>query len=205
MQKFGVRIFEGYGTTETSPVISVNTPMFYKNGTVGRLLPQIDYRLEKTPGVTAGGRLFIKGDNVMMGYIKADKPEILQKADEWYDTGDIIEIDEDGFLHINGRAKRFAKIGGGMVSLTAVEQAIDEIYTDAKQGVIAVADDKKGEKLVLITNVEKADIQDLQKHFRTQGLSELWIPKEVVYFKNPPLLGSGKFDYIAAEEMYKTM
>ena len=202
MQKFGVRIFEGYGTTETSPVISVNTPMFYKNGTVGRLLPQIDYRLEKTAGVTNGGRLFIKADNVMMGYIKADKPEILQKADEWYDTGDIVEIDEDGFLHINGRAKRFAKIGGEMVSLTAVEQVIDEIYTDAKQGVIAVADDKKGEKLVLITNAEKADIHDMQKHFRTQGLSELWIPKEVIYMKTPPLLGSGKFDYITAAQMY---
>ena len=205
MQKFGVRIFEGYGTTETSPVISVNTPMFYKNGTVGRLLPQIDYRLEKTAGVTNGGRLFIKADNVMMGYIKADKPETLQKADEWYDTGDIVEIDEDGFLHINGRAKRFAKIGGEMVSLTAVEQVIDEIYTEAKQGVIAVADDKKGEKLVLITNAEKADIHDLQKHFRTQGLSELWIPKEVIYMKTPPLLGSGKFDYITAAEMYKTI
>lgn len=202
MQKFGVRIFEGYGTTETSPVISVNTPMFYKNGTVGRLLPQIDYRLEKTAGVTNGGRLFIKADNVMMGYIKADKPEILQKADEWYDTGDIVEIDEDGFLHINGRAKRFAKIGGEMVSLTAVEQVIDEIYTDAKQGVIAVADDKKGEKLVLITNAEKADIHDLQKHFRTRGLSELWIPKEVIYMKTPPLLGSGKFDYMTAAQMY---
>ena len=203
MHKFGVRIFEGYGTTETSPVISVNTPMFYKNGTVGRFLPGINYKLEKITGVTEGGRLSVKADNVMLGYVKADNPGVLQKADEWYDTGDIVEVDDDGFLHIKGRAKRFAKIGGEMVSLTAVEQVLDGLYSEAKQGIIAVSDDKKGEKLVLITNNEKADIHDLQKYFRKQGLSELWIPKEVVYMKNPPLLGSGKFDYITAKDVYE--
>ena len=190
MQKFGVRIFEGYGTTETSPVISVNTPMFYRSGTVGRFLPQISHKLEKISGVEDGGKLLIKGDNVMMGYIKAEKPCVLQKADEWYDTGDIVEIDGEGFLHIKGRAK-----------LTAVEQVLDRLYPENKQGIIAVSDDKKGEKLVLITNNEKADIHDLQKYFRKQGLSELWIPKEVMYMKKPPLLGSGKFDYISAREL----
>lgn len=203
MQKFGVRIFEGYGTTETSPVISVNTPMFYKSGTVGRFLPQIKYRLDKVSGVKDGGKLLVKADNVMMGYIKPDKPEILQKADEWYDTGDIIQVDEDGFIHINGRAKRFAKIGGEMVSLTAIEQILDEMYPEAKQGIIAVSDDKKGEKPVLITNAENADIKEIQKYFKAQGLSELWIPKEIIYMKNPPLLGSGKFDYITAETLYE--
>ena len=202
MQKFGVRIFEGYGTTETAPVISVNTPMFYKYGTVGRFLPQINYRLEKISGVDNGGKLLIKADNVMMGYIKPDKPEYLQKADEWYDTGDIVEVDTDGFIHISGRAKRFAKIGGEMVSLTAVEQILDSLYTDAQQGVIAVSDEKKGEKLVLITNRENTNVMELQKHFRKQGLSELWIPKEVIFLKNPPILGSGKFDYVAAVEIY---
>ncbi|MBQ8481356.1 MAG: acyl-[Alphaproteobacteria bacterium] len=202
MQKFGVRIFEGYGTTETSPVISVNTPMFYRNDTVGRFLPQIEHRLEKVNGVDNGGKLLVKADNVMMGYIKPEKPEVLQKADVWYDTGDIVQIDEDGFIHISGRAKRFAKIGGEMVSLTAIEQILDEMYPDAKQGIIAVSDDKKGEKLVLITNIENTNVKEIQKYFRIQGLSDLWIPKEILYIKSPPLLGSGKFDYVTAEAKY---
>ena len=203
MQKFGVRIFEGYGTTETSPVISVNTPMFYKKGTVGRFLPQIKYKLDKIAGVEEGGKLLIKADNVMLGYIMSDKPQILQKAEEWYDTGDIVKVDEDGFICIQGRVKRFAKIGGEMVSLFAIEQVLDEMDDDAKQGVIAVSDDKKGEKLVLITNSENADINFIRQYFREHGLSELWIPKEVVYMKNPPMLGSGKFDYITAKQQYE--
>lgn len=203
MQKFGVRIFEGYGTTETSPVISVNTPMFYKRGTVGRLLPQISYHTEKVSGVERGGKLSIKADNVMLGYMKADKPGILQKSEEWYDTGDIIDVDEDGFIHILGRAKRFAKIGGEMVSLTAVEHVIDDIYPDAKQGVVVVSDDNKGEKTVLITNAVQADINQIRQHFQKSGISELWCPKEIVYTKNPPLLGSGKFDYVTAQHEYE--
>lgn len=203
MQKFGVRIFEGYGTTETSPVISVNTPMFYKKGTVGRFLPQIKYKLDKVSGVEEGGKLLIKADNVMLGYVMPDKPQMLQKAEEWYDTGDIVQIDKDGFINIKGRAKRFAKIGGEMVSLSAVEQVLDEMYDDAKQGVFAVADDKKGEKLVFVTNNENADIHSVRQYFHEQGLSELWIPKEVVYMKNPPMLGSGKFDYLTAKQQYE--
>ncbi|MBR1601035.1 MAG: AMP-binding protein [Alphaproteobacteria bacterium] len=203
MQKFGVRILEGYGTTETSPVISVNTPMFYQSGSVGRFLPRIDYRLEKVIGVEDGGKLLIKADNVMMGYIKPEKPDLLQTVGVWYDTGDIVKIDENGFIHIKGRAKRFAKIGGEMVSLTAIEQVLDELYPDAKQGIISVSDDKKGEKIIFVTDAENADIDDIQKYFRMNGLSELWIPKEVLYVKNPPLLGSGKFDYINAEIQYK--
>lgn len=203
MNKFGVRIFEGYGTTETSPVISVNTPMFYKENTVGRFLPNIEYEIQPLEGVQTGGCLQIKGDNVMLGYIKADKPNVLQKATEWYDTGDIVEVDTDGFIHILGRAKRFAKIGGEMVSLTAVEQVLDQLYPEAKQGVIAIADERKGEKIVVITSAEDASLSAVQKYFRTQNISELWMPKEVIYMKKPPLLGSGKFDYQQAKAMYE--
>ncbi len=202
MKKFGVRIFEGYGTTETSPVISVNTPMFCKEGTVGRFLPKIEYELQPVAGVENGGRLQVKGDNVMLGYMKADKPNVLEKAAEWYDTGDIVEVDADGFIHIQGRAKRFAKIGGEMVSLTAVEQIIDKLYPDAKQGVITVTDEKKGERIVLITSADSASLSELHKYFKKQNVSELWMPKEVVYMKTPPLLGSGKFDYLKAKAMY---
>ena len=203
MNKFGVRIFEGYGTTETSPVISVNTPMFYKENTVGRFLPNIEYEIQPLDGVQTGGCLQIKGDNVMLGYIKADKPNVLQKASEWYDTGDIVEVDTDGFIHILGRAKRFAKIGGEMVSLTAVEQVLDQLYPEAKQGVIAIADERKGEKIVVITSAEDASLSAVQKYFRTQNISELWMPKEVIYMKKPPLLGSGKFDYQQAKAIYE--
>ena len=203
MKKFGVRIFEGYGTTETSPVLAVNTPMFCKENTVGRLLPHIEYRLQKVNGVAEGGRLEVKGDNVMLGYMRADKPRVLEKAGEWYDTGDIVSVDTDGFVTICGRAKRFAKIGGEMISLTAVEQLLDELYPDIKQGIIAVEDEKKGEKLVLITASDKASVAEIKKYFQKQGVSELWIPREIIYTATPPLLGSGKFDYIAAAQLYE--
>lgn len=202
MQKFGVRIFEGYGTTETSPVLAVNTPMFYKTGTVGRFLSRIEYKLEAVKGIDEGGRLSVKAENVMQGYILPDAPNKLQKADEWYDTGDIVAVDDDGFVQICGRVKRFAKIGGEMVSLSAVEQLIDELYVDAKQGIIAVNDEKKGEKLVLITSAEKADCAEVARYFKEREMSELWVPKEIVYTKNPPVLGSGKFDYLAAQKQY---
>ena len=201
LKKFGVRIFEGYGATETSPVISVNTPMFYCEGTVGRFLPRIEHRLQPVNGVAQGGRLEVKGDNIMLGYMLADSPNTLQPAGEWYDTGDIVSIDADGFISIEGRAKRFAKIGGEMVSLTAVEQLLDALYPDAKQGIVALEDEKKGEKLVFITSAENADTAQIRRHFQEQGISELWIPREVVYMKNPPLLGSGKFDYQTAAEL----
>ncbi len=203
MKKFGVRILEGYGTTETSPVISVNTPMYFKENTVGRLLPQQQYKLEKVTGVEEGGRLLLKGDNVMFGYILPQEPHTVQKGPEWYDTGDIVSFDNEGFLQIMGRAKRFAKIGGEMVSLTAVEQLLDELYPQAKQGIIAVEDEKKGEKLVLITSAEEADLPTIRKYFQAQGISELWMPKEVRFMKNPPLLGTGKFDYLSAKKMYE--
>jgi acyl-[acyl-carrier-protein]-phospholipid O-acyltransferase/long-chain-fatty-acid--[acyl-carrier-protein] ligase len=176
--------------------------MFCKEGTVGRFLPKIEYVLQPVAGVENGGRLQVKGDNVMLGYMKADKPNVLEKAAEWYDTGDIVEVDADGFIHIQGRAKRFAKIGGEMVSLTAVEQIIDKLYPDAKQGVITVTDEKKGERIVLITSADSASLSELHKYFKKQNVSELWMPKEVVYMKTPPLLGSGKFDYLKAKAMY---
>lgn len=202
MNKFGVRIFEGYGTTETSPVISVNTPMYYRENTVGRLLPKIEYKLQKLKGIEVGGKLLIKSDTVMLGYMKADKPNVLLPSEEWYDTGDIVDVDVDGFVSILGREKRFAKIAGEMISLSAVEQLVDELYPDVKNGVISVDDERKGEKLILISSSENISIKDLQKYFRKKGISELWIPKEIIYMKNPPLLGSGKFNYVEVTNLY---
>ena len=202
MKKFGIRILEGYGATETSPVISLNTPMHFKEDSVGRIMPGMEYRLEKVAGVEEGKKLWVKGDNIMQGYMKYDAPGVLQPLDNgWYDTGDIVSIDDEGYITIKGRVKRFAKIGGEMVSLTAVEQVLDKLYPQTLQGILTQPDEKKGEQLVLITNKEDADIKTIREYFRNQGLSELWMPKKVIYRKDIPVLGSGKIDYVTAQTL----
>ena len=202
MEKFGVRIMEGYGATETSPVLCLNTPMYIRKGTVGRFLPGINYRLEKVEGVDEGGRLFVQGDNIMQGYIRAEKPGKLEPPkDRWYDTGDIVDVDEEGFVKILGRAKRFAKIAGEMVSLTAVETILEQLYPGSLQGIVTIPDEMKGEQLVLITDREDADVSQIRAFFKESGLSELWIPKQVVYTPTPPVMGTGKFDYMTATKM----
>jgi len=176
--------------------------MNIKQGTVGRFVPHINYKIKAVPGVKNGGQLWVQGDNVMLGYMKAEKPGKLQPAkDHWYDTGDIVSIDEDGFISIHGRAKRFAKIAGEMVSLTSVEQAVDQLYSGSVQGILTEPDVKKGEQLILITNHEKPSVTELRKFFKEKGFSELWIPKNVIYMKHPPVLGTGKFDYQTAKKL----
>ena len=202
MKKFGVRLMEGYGATETAPVISLNVPIMSSVGTSGRLLPGMTCRLKKMTGIETGAELWVRGDNIMMGYMKPDKPGVLQPPkDGWYATGDIVELDEDGFVRILGRAKRFAKIAGEMVSLTAVEQAIEKLYPGFVQGIITVPDEKKGERMILITSCETAGIGDIQKAFRQKGYSDLWLPRQVIYMKKPPVSGTGKFNYIEAREV----
>ena len=134
--------------------------------------------------------------------MKSDNPGKLQPTkDHWYDTGDIVSVDSDGFISIQGRAKRFAKIAGEMVSLTSVEQAVDQLYSGAVQGILTEPDEKKGEQLVLITNHEKPSVAEIRKFFKEKGFSELWIPKNVIYMKHPPVLGTGKFDYQTAKKL----
>ena len=202
MQKFGVRILQGYGATETSPVIALNTPMYYKQNCVGRILPGIQYKLRKIPGVTQGGELIVTGDNVMQGMMRSDKPLKLEKInDKTYATGDIVQIDEDGFISICGRLKRFAKVAGEMVSLTAVEQILDKLYPNETQGIVTIPHDRKGEELIFITSHQGCNLPEVREFMRSCGVSELWIPKQVKYMKNPPKLGTGKFDYQAAGQL----
>jgi len=198
-ERFGIRIFEGYGTTEASPALTMNTPLCYKPGTVGQFIPGISYRLEPVPG-TAGGRLFFRGPNRMMGYYLPDRPGILVDSGEWYDTGDIVSVDDQGFVSILGRAKRFAKIAGEMVSLAAIEEAV----AGAASGEVAVVSrphPSKGEELVLFTADPALKAEAVRNALRARGLSDLCVPRQVRLCTPFPLLGSGKPDLVALQEI----
>lgn len=200
-ENFGVRIFEGYGATETAPILSINTPMHNRAGSVGRLMPGIRYRLEEITGIKGGGKLWVAGPNVMKGYYLLDAPgQIVPPPNGWYDTGDIVEIDNEGYLFIRGRAKRFAKIGGEMVSLTAVEEYISQLWPDHAHAVVPIADAKKGEQLVLITTHPAANRNDLIAYVQEHGLGELNIPRTILFVDEIPHLGTGKTDYVALRE-----
>ena len=194
-EKFGLRILEGYGVTECSPVMALSTPMFNKFGSVGRILPGMEARLDKVEGVTEGGRLVVSGPNVMVGYLKAERPGVLEPPPGgWHDTGDIVTIDPQGFVTIKGRAKRFAKVGGEMISLAAVEALAVELWPDDLSAVVAVPDMRKGERLILATQKKNATRSDFMTFAKQQHAADLMIPSEVMIFDKLPLLGSGKVD-----------
>jgi acyl-[acyl-carrier-protein]-phospholipid O-acyltransferase/long-chain-fatty-acid--[acyl-carrier-protein] ligase len=204
LEKFGMRILEGYGVTETGPVLAVNTPMFNKFGTVGRLLPGMQARLEKVEGVEEGGRLYVKGPNVMLGYLRADHPSKLEPPPEgWYDTGDIVAMDPQGYIAIKGRAKRFAKVGGEMISLAAVEMLAAELWPNYISAVVAVPDARKGERLILVTDKHGATRADFQAYARSKHASELMFPAEIIVLDKLPLLGSGKPDLLALQKFMR--
>lgn len=204
MDKFGIRILEGYGATETSPVAAVNTPMFYKAGTVGRLLPSMQYKLEHIPGIENAGKLHLYGENIMQGYLLADQPGKLVPpssiyGEGWYDTGDIAHVDEEQYVSIRGRSKRFAKISGEMISLTATEQLIHDIWPDAQHAIVSIPDEKKGEQLILITTHENANSRELIS--KAKGVSSLTLPKRFITVEQVPVLATGKVNYPAATEL----
>jgi acyl-[acyl-carrier-protein]-phospholipid O-acyltransferase / long-chain-fatty-acid--[acyl-carrier-protein] ligase len=202
MEKFGLRILEGYGVTETAPALALNTPMFNKFGTVGRLLPGMEARLEKVEGVEEGGRLFVRGPNVMLGYLKAENPGVLEPpAEGWHDTGDIVTINEQGFVAIKGRAKRFAKIGGEMISLAAVEAMAVELWPNTPLAVVAVPDLRKGERLILLTEQKGATRSELLAFAKARHAADLMIPADVWVEEKLPMLGSGKVDMMAVAKL----
>ncbi|MEZ5787933.1 MAG: acyl-[ACP]--phospholipid O-acyltransferase [Xanthobacteraceae bacterium] len=195
VEKFALRILEGYGVTETAPVLAINTPMYNRFGTVGRIMPGMEARLEPVPGVPDGGRLYVRGPNVMLGYVRAEKPGQLEPVlDGWHDTGDIVSIDRDGFITIKGRAKRFAKVGGEMVSLAAVEAMATECWPDALSAAATAPDARKGERIILVTQQRDATREAFRTAAKRKGMSELAIPSEIVIVQQIPLLGSGKID-----------
>ncbi len=204
MDKFGVRILEGYGVTETAPVLAINTPLSNKSGTVGRLAPLMEARLDPVPGIEEGGRLYVRGPNVMLGYMRTENPGVLEPpAEGWHDTGDIVTIDAQGYISIKGRAKRFAKIAGEMVSLSAVEALSAELWPSLVTIVVAIPDARKGERLVLLTTDKTVARDAFQRHVKAKGVSDLNVPAEVLVVDSIPLLGSGKPDYVTATKLVK--
>ena len=206
MKKFGIRIIEGYGVTETSPVISVNAPLIFKYDTVGLPMPNIEYYLEPVVGIENGGRLFVKGPNIMLGYLLHNSdgkiiPPISDRGEGWHDTGDIVDIDEEGYFSILGRAKRFAKLGGEMISLTAVEELAMQTWPDANHAAVSIEDDKKGEKIILVTDQHDANRKAFQDTTRRLKYSEIYIPKKIVFADQLPILGTGKTDYFLLTKM----
>lgn len=208
IEKFGIKIFEGYGVTEAAPVLSFNNPIHDKTGTVGRLLSGIEYYLQPVEGIAEGGKLCIKGPNVMLGYIKSGNPGIIEPThmtelgEGWYDTGDIVTIDLEGFITILGRAKRFAKVAGEMISLGGVEQLLAKCDPEHSHAVISIEDPKKGERIIAFTTHKTLSKEDLIPILHQMQLSELHLPKEIIYIDAVPVLGSGKIDYKTLLNIY---
>ena len=204
-RKFGIRILEGYGATECSPIIAVNTLMAPSVGTAGRFLPGIEWKLEPVEGVAEGGRLLVRGPNIMKGYLNADAHARFAALGGWYDTGDIVHVDEDGFVHIRGRLKRFAKISGEMVSLTAVEDALAGAFPQfgprCTVAVIARPDEDKGEALIAVTNDARVQLADVRAAIRAKGLGNLATPRALRFVQSMPKLGTGKADYRALQQL----
>lgn len=199
---FGTEILEGYGATECAPVIAFNVPATNRFGTVGRALPEIETNLVPVPGLADGGRLRIRGPNVMAGYLAAENPGVVVPPEGgWHDTGDIVRIDDDGFISIQGRARRFAKIGGEMVSLAAIELLAQGLWPESQHVVVSLADVRKGEQLVLVTDARESSAEKLRACAREQGFPELWVPKMILVVPAIPVLATGKVDLPATIAM----
>ena len=198
-QKYGVRILEGYGATECAPCVSLNTPLEPRYGSVGRLMPGMEYKLEKVEGVAEGGRLFVRGPNVMKGYLNAEANAKFQALDGWYDTGDIVSVDAEGYLHIRGRLKRFAKVSGEMVSLSAVEDALAGAFPQyglrCQVAVVTRPDEGKGEMLIAVSNEPKLTLEEIRDAIKAKGLTNLSVPRELKVVKEIPKLGTGKVNH----------
>ncbi|WP_306306116.1 AMP-binding protein [Methylomonas koyamae] len=202
LNKFGIRILEGYGATETAPVTSVNTPMDYKAGSVGRFMPDMLHHLEPVPGIEGAGRLHVAGPNIMKGYLLPDNPGVLTPPNSpvygegWYDTGDIVHVDDEGFIHIRGRSKRFAKVGGEMVSLTAVEQLAIQAWPDTQHAAVSLPDPRKGEQIILLTTQRDGSLKQLAE--AAPGVAAINLPKKLFVLEKLPVLATGKTDYPGA-------
>ena len=201
-EKFGIRILEGYGATECAPVLSANTPMANLNGSVGQFIPGLEHKLESVPGINTGSLLHVRGENVMKGYYLFDNPGVLNPPEDgWYNTGDIVEVDAQGFIHIKGRVKRFAKVAGEMVSLEVVEKIANTAAPEHQHAASTQTDAQRGENIILFTTDPALKREDLQIVAKNLGNPEIAIARKIVRIAELPLLGTGKTDYVTLKQM----
>lgn len=203
--KFGIRILEGYGATECSPCISVNTPLAYRAGTVGELFPGMDYRVTPVPGIEEGGMLHLSGPNLMLGYLRPDgtvEPVRSELGPGWYATGDIVSVDpETRFITILGRQKRFAKVAGEMVSLETAERIAAEASPRFQHAAVTLPQPGRGEMILLFSEDAGLDRARLVEAARSLGAAELAVPRRILHLPRLPLLGNGKKDYVTLARM----
>lgn len=209
-EKFGIRILEGYGVTETAPVLSVNTPMAARAGTVGELFPGCEYRIEPVPGIEEGGLLHVRGPNIMLGYLVEDQPGVIQPTrsrfgEGWHNTGDVAVVDQAGLIRILGRVRRFAKVAGEMVSLELVERIASAASPAFEHASAAVAEAGRGEVVLLFTEDPHLRREQLQQAARDLGAPELAVPRRIVALDEIPCLGSGKKDYVTLNRMAREL
>jgi acyl-[acyl-carrier-protein]-phospholipid O-acyltransferase/long-chain-fatty-acid--[acyl-carrier-protein] ligase len=204
-RQFGVRILEGYGATECSPCITANTAINPRFGSAGKFMPGMEYKFEPVEGVAEGGRLWVRGPNVMRGYLNKEANDKFLAGGGWYDTGDIARVDEDGFLHILGRLRRFAKVSGEMVSLTAAEEALAGAFPQYglrfQIAVLARPDADRGEALVAVSNDQRLNMDELRAAIKARGLSNLYVPREIKFVRDIPKLGTGKVDHRQLQDL----
>lgn len=206
MERLGIRVMEAYGSTECSPVVCANNRIFNRFGSIGKLLPAIEHRIVPVDGIEKGGELVVKGPNVMLGYIMPDKPGVLAPLEDgWYHTGDVVEIDEIGFVYIKDRIKRFAKIGGEMVSLNAVQEMVCKAYewmgAEFQYGVVAIPHESKGEQIVLVTNNKQVTQEVIHDYIKNNGLSELYLPRLILFKEQLPVFATGKMDNVSLKKL----
>lgn len=201
MERLGVRLLEAYGSTECSPVITGNNQTFNRFGSIGKFLPAIEYKVRPVDGIEKGGELCVKGPNVMLGYYLAENPGVLVRPEGgWYNTGDVVEVDEIGFVYIKDRIKRFAKLGGEMVSLNAVDNMVRKAHEadgeEFEYGIVAIPHDTKGEQLILVTNNKNVTTETLHKYIKGNGMAELYLPRVIMFKDHLPLFSTGKADNV---------
>ena len=201
-ESIGITMLEGYGATEAGPVIAVNVPSATRHGTVGRLLPHIEYRIEPHEGIEEGGVLHVRGPNLMKSYLHDLLEERSSLDDGWYDTGDIVTVDSDGYLVIKGRKKRFTKIAGEMISLGFIEDEVAKLSPDCHHAAIAIENQDEGKPIIrLYTSDPAMTAAAIRAHFSTERIPNTWLPREVVTLPELPVLRTGKVDYQALQKL----
>ena len=205
MEHMGTRIMEAYGVTECAPLVTANNHIYNRFGSIGKIVPGMKYKLEPVPGIEKGGELILKGPNIMMGYILPENPGVLVPLEGgWYHTGDVVEVDELGYIYIRDRIKRFAKIGGEMVSLNAVQDMVIQAYewmgAEFSYGVVSVPHESKGEQIVLVTNNTQVKQEVLHDYIKNNGMSELFLPRTILYHDKIPAFLTGKTDNITLKK-----